>query len=89
MSIFLHHINHNFNMDICGCCLAREPSPVIGYLEEDRKRIKNLLPKGPLTSRYIRNTNVTGVYQQRGGTCYAYASCSAYLNTAMRMRNSK
>ena len=42
------------------------------------------MPIGRLNSRFIRNTNVTGVYCQRGKTCYAYAACSAYLNTALR-----
>lgn len=68
----------------CGSCPAEKPSDIIGYLEEDRDQIKKLLPTGKLNSRFIRNTNVTGVYQQRGGTCYVYAACSAYLNTVMR-----
>lgn len=69
----------------CGCCPAEQPSKVIGYLELDREEIEDHLPIGRLNSRFIRNTNVTGVYRQREGTCYAYAASSAYLNTALRI----
>lgn len=73
----------------CGSCPANEPSSVIGYLEEDHDQIRNMLPSGKLSTRYIRNTNVTGVYQQRGGTYYVYAACNAYLNTVMRKYDTK
>ena len=51
--------------------------------------MKNIFKPGKLTSRYIRNTNSSRVYEQIGGTCYAYAACSAYINTILRICISK
>ena len=67
-----------------GFC-AKYASKVIGLLENDEEEYENLLDEGKLLNRYIRNTNITGVYEQVGGTCYAYAACSAYLNTIARI----
>ena len=64
-------------------------SEVVGYLEQDTKPIMLLPSFNKLPKRYIRNTNSTGVYCQRDGTCYAYAACSAYINTIMRIYGSR
>ena len=70
-------------------CCTEEPSKVIGFLENDYEPIANLVESNKLLTRYIRNTNATGVYEQRGGTCYAYAACSAYINSIMRIYGSR
>ena len=71
-----------------GCALER-PSKVVGFLSDDYEKVKNPIKPGKLTSRYIRNTNSSRVYEQIGGTCYAYAACSAYINTILRICGSK
>lgn len=55
---------------------------------------KEIVPLKPLTlaTRYIKNTNVPGakIYDKNpGGTSYAYAAVCAYINTIMRIYNSK
>lgn len=72
-----------------GACPAEFSSKVIGLLEYDDDVPVLPLKPGRLSLRYIRNTNSTGVYEQRGGTCYAYAACSAYINTIMRIYGSR
>ena len=72
-----------------GSFAAYEPSKVVGYLEEDDKAVIGPLPHGKLQSRYIRNTNASGVYEQIARNCYAYAACSAYINTIMRIYGSR
>ena len=72
-------------------CLAmpvEEPSEFRGSAIDD-----NVLPekwkrpKGShLGKEIFRNTNLTGVYRQKGGTCYAHSSTSAYLNSVMRIK---
>lgn len=68
---------------------AESPSETIGLLENDIEKVKTYIKPGKLTSRYIKNTNSSRVYQQVGGTCYAYAASSAYINTIMRIYRSK
>lgn len=68
---------------------AYEESKVIGLIEKDNDQTLHYLIPGKLTKRYIRNTNATGVYEQKGGTCYAYAACSAYINTIIRIYGSR
>lgn len=47
------------------------------------------LKEGLIKPRFIRNTNGSPVYNQVGGSCYAYAACSAYVNTILRIYGSK
>ena len=47
------------------------------------------LNDGFIKPRFIRNTNGSPVYSQVGGSCYAYAACSAYINTILRVYGSK
>lgn len=72
-----------------GCCASKFPSPVVGFLKNDHEKVIKPLKPGKLTSRFIRNTNSSRVYEQIGGTCYAYAACSAYINTILRICGSK
>ena len=72
-----------------GGCPAEAPSPFIGDAEEDTQPLSCPLPSGLLGKKYIRSTNATGCYQQKTGNCFAYASASAYLNTAMRIYGHK
>lgn len=73
-----------------GGCPCKKPSPVLGFINQDNGKYYNRpLPSGKLTPRYIRNTNATFVYEQVGGTCYAYAACSAYINTIVRIFGAK
>ena len=71
-----------------GIC-AKEPSPVIGPLENDTGKVTKPLESGQISLRYIRTTNASLVYEQRGGTCYAFAACSAYINTILRIYGSR
>lgn len=79
---------------ICYDCItagriaAKRPSKVIGLLEHDFEDFHFPLEIGNLQTRYIRNKNATSVYKQVGGTCYAYAACSAYINTVLRIYGS-
>lgn len=61
------------------CCGLSAISP---SEEED---ITDPLQEGRLGLRIIRNTNTTCVHGQTEENCYAYAACSAYINTLMRM----
>lgn len=72
-----------------GGCQLEKPSETIGLLKDDTEKVKAPIKPGKLTSKFIRNTNSSRVYEQIGGTCYAYAACSAYLNTIMRISGSK
>jgi hypothetical protein len=61
---------------------ASSPSPAGFYSDT----CSNLLSPGKLTGEsFGRNTNVIGYYRQTAGNCYAYAACSAYLNTVARI----
>ena len=57
-----------------------------GYAENDKTPPHEPHQIDHLDSIYIRPTNVTGVYLQKTGDCYAHASASAYLNTVMRIK---
>ena len=71
-----------------GGCTADNFSGVIKKLEDCVDQV--CLPCfNRLNNIIVRNTNTTGVYSQEGGTCYAYAACSAYINTIMRIYGSK
>lgn len=61
----------------------------IGNLINDKYHVSGPLLPGNLSLRYIRSTNATYVYEQIGGTCYAYAACSAYINTIIRIYGSR
>lgn len=84
-------ILHFIPSRICGGgCTAQKPSDVIGYIENDEDdKIISYLDDGLLNKRFIRNTNVTGVYEQKYSNCFAFAACSAYINTVMRIYGSK
>lgn len=71
-----------------GCCELEKPSKVVGFIENDAGKVISPIKPGKLSSRYIRNTNSSRVYKQRGGTCYAFAACSAYINTILRIYGS-
>ncbi|KAK8887457.1 hypothetical protein M9Y10_038502 [Tritrichomonas musculus] len=74
---------------MCGNCPTEKPSKVIGLLNDDHEKVKEPLKPGKLTRQIIRNTNSSCVYEQIGGTCYAYAATSAYINTVMRIYGAK
>lgn len=66
---------------------ALNESPVIGKLSNDHNdSLKPIFPGELNDELYIRNTNATGVYQQEGKTCYAFAATSAYINTILRIK---
>ena len=67
-----------------GCC-TENLSSYIGDAETDIKILSAPLRDGPLRPRYVRSTNVTGVYKQKTGNCFVYAAVEAYLNTAIRI----
>lgn len=64
---------------------SARPSRVIGKIANDDGSIPEPLPYGTLSTRFIRNTNATGVYEQEVGNCYAFAAASAYINTIERI----
>ena len=75
-------------------CLAmpvEEPSEFRGFAIDDNVHPEKWKqPKGShLGKEIFRNTNLTGVYRQHGGTCYAHSSTSAYLNSVMRIKGYK
>lgn len=72
-----------------GGCSLDTPSSVVGLLKYDVGKVSKPIIPGKLSSRFIRNTNSSRVYEQIGETCYAYAACSAYINTIMRIYGSK
>lgn len=82
-----HMFKDFLNLRGGGCACAR-PSSVIGFIENDEEFQYFPLNPGKLSPRYIRNTNVAKVYEQRGGNCYAFAACSAYVNTNARIYGS-
>lgn len=49
-----------------GCCASKKLSPVVGFLKNDHEKVINPLKPGKLTSRFIRNTNSSRVYEQIG-----------------------
>lgn len=53
--------------------------------EQETEDLAVPLESGRLCLRIIRNTNITCVHEQKKEDCYAYAACSAYINTLMRM----
>lgn len=68
----------------CGsACSAKTPSKTIDY-----EIVYTPLKPGTFRRWYIRNTNATGVGEQKGGTCYAHAASSAYINTILRIYGS-
>lgn len=72
-----------------GSCATERLSETVGYIENDHEIVSSPLQHRDLSLRFVRNTNATKVYEQRGGTCYAYAACSAYINTILRIYGSK
>lgn len=70
-------LSGSMSRHLCGGLAALSPSE-----EED---MTDPLAGGRLGLRIIRNTNTTCVHGQTGENCYAYAACSAYINTLMRM----
>lgn len=65
--------------------MASKKSPIIGKIENSDNSQQDLLPSEYLSHQFVRNTNVTGVYYQSTGNCYALAACSAYINTVFRI----
>lgn len=64
-----------------GSCQAENMSRVVGFARDDHEIYRAHLECGRLGKLYIRNSCVTGVYDQGNTeTCYAHASCSAYIN---------
>lgn len=72
-----------------GSCASEKVSEIVGYIENDHEIVNSPLRHRNLSLRFVRNTNATKVYEQRGGTCYAYAACSAYINTILRIYGSR
>ena len=64
-----------------GNCCAEHLSNVVGFAVDDHQIYRRHLNCGRLGKLYIRNSCVTGVYDQRNTeTCYAHSSCSAFIN---------
>lgn len=72
-----------------GGCPLEHQSEIIGLINEDKNEPFKIINSGKITKRYVRNTNVTGAYQQHNKTCFAFAACSAYINTIMRIYGSR
>ena len=69
-----------------GNCSADNPSELV---DSNNEEIYDPLESNKLNLNFIRNLNSTGVYEQKGGTCYGYAATSAYINTILRICISK
>lgn len=74
-----------------GASSSETLSRVIGRLSEDIDDdvFYSPMKSGKLSKFFVRNTNSSGVYLQHGSTCYAFAACSAYINTILRIYGSR
>ena len=82
--------NKHFDNPNCTLCAIKQETPLMILERNDYISLKKLpSSKEKLDKRFIRSTNLTGVYDQaRSRTCYAYAACSAYINTILRIYGS-
>lgn len=76
-------LNVRYKLRGGGCCC--EAPSIVSEIQYDLSILKLPLIPGNLCQRYIRNTNATRTYKQKGRTCYAYAAISAYINAIMRI----
>lgn len=84
--------NYNYNETTTNAsAVSSVPCSAVSYAPSGRGSydgyFPSLLPASHLDGRstFNRNTNVTGYYNQTSSDCYAYAACSAYLNTIHRI----